>query len=58
MRKMKDDTNKEDNLICDMCGCKKSDVKETLDPYEHDIHDREVEITVCDDCYMLIADEI
>ncbi len=38
-------------LICDDCKKRKKDVKATICPYQHEIHDKHVDCTLCDDCY-------
>lgn len=43
---------------CEMCNQKKPDVHERLDPYELDIHGKEVLYTVCDDCNREVAADI
>lgn len=37
-------------LVCDDCGTKEG-VRETTCPYASEIGNKEIEITVCDNCY-------
>lgn len=38
------------NLTCDDCGKEKEDVKHTICPFAYEIHDKEVDVTLCDEC--------
>ena len=44
------------SVKCVGCGCLHG--KPLYDPFRGEVHDDWVEITVCDDCYQEIADEI
>jgi hypothetical protein len=46
------------NMICEICGKKKSDVQTVLDPYARDVNDEEVERDLCGDCYQQRCDDI
>lgn len=39
------------SLTCDDCGAMTPDVEETTCPYNSEINEKEVEITVCEKCY-------
>jgi len=43
---------------CEMCGKQSADVCERADPYEEDVNNRTVWVTICDDCDCLLGDEI
>ena len=43
---------------CDYCNKYKEDVKYVLDPYAAEIHDEEMFIYLCDDCYQEFLEEI
>lgn len=45
-------------MICERCNQIKPDVCERLDPYDLEINEEENLITVCDQCYEEIADDI
>lgn len=38
-------------LKCDDCGDENETVVDTICPFAAEIHETEVEITVCEDCY-------
>ena len=38
-------------LTCEDCGARNSFVTRTMCPFEEDVNGREVQITVCNDCY-------
>lgn len=40
-----------DNLVCEVCSEAKDDVIETICPYSQDVHNEEVAVTICTDCY-------
>jgi hypothetical protein len=42
-------TDKE--LKCEDCGKIGDDVEVTICPFAQEIHDEEIEVTICDDCY-------
>lgn len=39
------------DLKCDQCGKYKSDVVHTIDPYDKEINEREIDVDLCRDCY-------
>ncbi len=43
---------------CDKCHQKKPDVKKTVDPYEQDVHGKQVKGKWCEACLSDIAAEI
>jgi hypothetical protein len=40
-----------DFLTCDRCGVQSEDVQTCIDPYDQEINDKEVEVTLCHNCY-------
>jgi|LGOV01.1.fsa_nt_gb hypothetical protein len=40
-----------DYLTCDHCNKCNADVKKIMDPFMEEIHEEEVEVTLCSDCY-------
>jgi hypothetical protein len=48
--KRKDDKISEE-LICDDCGKRGEDVRNTTCPYTEELYDEVVDATLCDDCY-------
>ena len=39
-----------DVLVCEECGSKEN-VQKDFDPYALEINDKEIEVTLCADCY-------
>jgi hypothetical protein len=45
-------------LKCIRCGREGEDVAEVLDPYPQDVENKEIAVTLCDNCYSERADDI
>ena len=45
-------------MKCDSCGKEDDTVHKTIDPYQADVNDTEVEYILCDECYRDRADDI
>jgi hypothetical protein len=45
-------------LTCQGCGVVDATVTETVDPYALEIHEEEIECTLCDKCYHEAGQEI
>lgn len=48
----------DENLVCDGCGEQSADVSETLCPYAQDVHNTEIEATLCSKCYTQRCEDI
>ena len=52
---MQDDT---EFLVCQICGRSDETVRDVIDPYNQDVNDDEVEMTLCPDCRQDRADDV
>jgi hypothetical protein len=45
-------------MVCEFCGATGEDVCETFEPYALEIRGVEEKITVCDDCFYDLAQDV
>ena len=50
--------NKENPLVCDDCGKRSDDVKETYCPFDWEMYGEKNEMKLCDECYFKRSDEV
>ena len=55
---MKTKKKSKKSLVCEDCGAKNKTVERGHCPYDHDVNEKETEVTLCRKCYQQRADDI
>lgn len=43
---------------CEICGQVREDVRVTIDPYQAQVWDEDIEMRLCDDCHQARSDDV